>query len=120
MDTDILRMVKRALREVLEEEHAFGYVPLSDRWAGGRLVLQPGGGQKAKEIPVEDFFNKIILLRDRLRVLEQKVNAHPNLSRSEKIDLQQYVTKCYGSLTTFNVLFQDREDWFKGEGGQDS
>ena len=111
----MLRMVKRALREVLEEEHAFGYVPLSDRWRGARVLIQSPVGGPTKEIDVEDFFNKVILIRDRLRVLEQKVNAHPNLSRTDKLDLQQYVTKCYGSLTTFNVLFKDREDWFVGE-----
>ncbi len=119
MDTEGLRLVKRALREVLEEEHAFGYVPMADRWKKGTLILRPSDRTQEKEISVEDFFNKIILIRDRLRVMEQKLNGHPNLSRGEKVELQQYITKCYGTLTTFNILFADREDRFIGESSRD-
>jgi uncharacterized radical SAM superfamily protein len=71
-----------------------------------------------KEVPIDNFFNKIIMLRDRLRVLEQRINAHEVLSDEEKINLQQYITRIYGSLTTFNVLFRNDEDHFVGERGK--
>lgn len=91
-------------------------VPLGDRWGGGMLVLQPADKSlKGKEIPVEDFFHKIVMLRDRLRVLEQNINSNKKLSDEDKVNMQQYVTRCYGSLTTFNVLFRNKEDWFVGE-----
>ena len=91
-------------------------VEISDRWDGGNLIIQPADdGLKAKEIPVDTFFHKIVMTRDRLRVLEAKINAHEKLVDSDKIDLQQYITKIYGSLTTFNVLFKYKEDWFVGE-----
>ena len=80
------------------------------------MVLKPGDEDlKSKEIPVETFFHKIVMLRDRLRVLEQNINSHNKLSDEDKVNLQQYITRCYGSLTTFNVLFDRKEDWFKGE-----
>lgn len=91
-------------------------VPLGDRWLGGQLILQPADKtQKPKELPIEDFFHKIVMLRDRLRVLEQNINSHKILSGEDKINLQQYITRCYGSLTTFNVLFKNKEHWFVGE-----
>jgi hypothetical protein len=91
-------------------------VPLGDRWVGGTMVLQPADKSlKPKEIPVEDFFHKIVMLRDRLRVLEQNINSSKNLSDEEKVNIQQYITRCYGSLTTFNVLFKNKEQWFVGE-----
>lgn len=94
-------------------------VELGDRWEGGTLYLQPEDKSlKPKEIPVENFFHKIVMLRDRLRVMEQKINAHSKMSESEKIELQQYITKIYGSLTTFNVLFKSKKDWFVGESGK--
>lgn len=93
-------------------------VPLGDRWVGGTMLLQPKDTtQKPKEIPVEMFFHKIVMLRDRLRVLEQQINAHKQLGDAEKVNLQQYVTRIYGSLTTFNVLFKNKEQWFVGEKG---
>jgi hypothetical protein len=92
--------------------------PLGDRWKGGVMLLQPADkSQKPKEIPVDVFFHKIVMLRDRLRVLEQQINAHKVLSDEDKVNLQQYVTRIYGSLTTFNVLFKNKEQWFVGEKG---
>lgn len=93
-------------------------VQLGDRWKGGVLLMQPyDKSQKPKEIPIEDFFHKIVMLRDRLRVLEQNINSNKKLSDEEKVNVQQYVTRCYGSLTTFNVLFKNKEQWFIGEKG---
>lgn len=93
-------------------------VPLGERWTGGIMLLQPADKTlKPKEIPIEDFFHKIVMLRDRLRVLEQNVNSNKTLSDEEKANIQQYITRCYGSLTTFNVLFKNKEQWFVGEKG---
>jgi hypothetical protein len=93
-------------------------VPLGEKWEGGSLLLQPKDNNlKPKEIPIEDFFHKIVMLRDRLRVLEQNINSHKKLSDEEKVNIQQYITRCYGSLTTFNVLFKNKEQWFVGEKG---
>lgn len=93
-------------------------VPLGDRWQGGMMLLQPADKtQKPKEVPIEGFFHKVVMLRDRLRVLEQQINAHKQLSDEDKVNLQQYITRIYGSLTTFNVLFRNKEQWFVGEKG---
>lgn len=93
-------------------------VPLGEKWEGGAMLLQPKDKSlKPKEIPVEDFFHKIVMLRDRLRVLEQNINSNKTLSDEEKVNIQQYITRCYGSLTTFNVLFKNKEQWFVGEKG---
>jgi hypothetical protein len=93
-------------------------VPLGDRWQGGKMLLQPADKSlKPKELPIEDFFHKIVMLRDRLRVMEQQINAHKKLSDEEKLNLQQYITRIYGTLTTFNVLFRNKEHWFVGEKG---
>jgi hypothetical protein len=94
------------------------HVPLGDRWLGGMMLLQPADKiQKPKEIPIDVFFHKIVMLRDRLRVLEQQINAHKTLADEDKVNLQQYITRIYGSLTTFNVLFKNKEHWFVGEKG---
>lgn len=91
-------------------------VSLGDRWQKGTLILQPADKTlKPKELPIEDFFHKIVMLRDRLRVLEQQINAHKKLNDEDKVNLQQYITRIYGSLTTFNVLFRNKEHWFVGE-----
>ena len=93
-------------------------VPLGEKWEGGTMLLQPKDKTlKPKEIPVEDYFHKIVMLRDRLRVLEQNINSNKKLSDEEKVNIQQYITRCYGSLTTFNVLFKNKEQWFVGEKG---
>jgi hypothetical protein len=93
-------------------------VPLGDKWHGGSMLLQPADKSlKPKEIPIADFFHKVVMLRDRLRVLEQNINSHKKLSDEEKANIQQYITRCYGSLTTFNVLFKNKEQWFVGDKG---
>ena len=93
-------------------------VPLGDKWKNGMMLLQPADKtQKPKEIPIDVFFHKIVMLRDRLRVLEQNINAHKQLSDEDKVNLQQYITRTYGSLTTFNVLFRNKEHCFVGEKG---
>ena len=93
-------------------------VPLGDRWIKGMMLLQPADKSlKPKEIPIEDFFHKIVMLRDRLRVLEQNINSSKTLTDEEKVNIQQYITRCYGSLTTFNVLFKNKENWFVGDKG---
>jgi hypothetical protein len=115
MDIDTFRKV---LAEVLRDELGLSDVALGGRWHGGELILKPGKeGTAEKRVPIETFFHKVVMLRDKLRVLEQKVNAHPTLTDEDKVQLQQYVTGCYGTLTTFNVLFADaKEDGFHGAG----
>ena len=113
-----LAEVEEALSAILEKHNAIEYnVPLGERWEKGTLVLQPNNGTQPKEMPIETFFHKIVMLRDRLRVLEQNINSHKKLSDAEKVDLQQYITRCYGSLTSFNILFKEKEDYFVGTGG---
>jgi hypothetical protein len=91
-------------------------VPLGDKWHGGMMLLQPADKSlKPKEIPIADFFHKVVMLRDRLRVLEQNINSNKKLSDEDKANIQQYITRCYGSLTTFNVLFKNKEQWFVGD-----
>lgn len=113
MDQDAFRQV---LREVLLDELGVRDVDMGDRWNGGELVLVPGReGTQEKRMPLDVFFKKIVMVRDKLRVLEQKINGHKGLSDEEKVQLQQYITGCYGSLTTFNVLFRSKEDHFTGQ-----
>ena len=92
------------------------HVSLGSKWTGGKLILQPGDTNvSAKEMPIDTFFHKIVMLRDRLRVMEQRINAHKLLTDEDKVDLQQYITRIYGSLTTFNVLFKHQGDQFIGD-----
>ncbi len=111
--------IEKSILKILRLWNGFSeVVPLGDRWQGGTMLLQPKDASlKPKEIPIEAFFHKIVMLRDRIRVLEQQVNAHKKLSDEEKVNLQQYITRIYGSLTTFNVLFKNKEQWFVGEKG---
>ena len=96
-------------------------VEIGNKWTGGTLTLKPGDSSlKSKEVPIDVFFNKIVMLRDRLRVLEQHINSNKKLTEEDKVNLQQYITRCYGSLTTFNVLFKYTTDQFVGDkGGKD-
>ena len=111
--------VEKSLLKILRLwSDASEIVPLGERWMGGTMILQPvDKNQKAKEIPIDIFFHKIVMLRDRLRVMEQQINAHKILSDEEKVNLQQYITRIYGTLTTFNVLFKNKEHWFVGDKG---
>lgn len=113
MDADEFR---RVLRRVIQEELGAKVVDLGARWQGGEVLLKPGKeGTQEKSVPIDAFFHKIVMIRDKLRVLEQKINAHPKLDDAEKVQMQQYVTQCYGTLTTFNVLFADKDDGFVGQ-----
>ena len=109
------RDIKKAVKEAVDELLGLGETRMSGRFEGGTLVIKPGKSDtQEKTIPVDALFHKITMVRDRLRVLEQRINAHAKLSGEDKVELQQYVTRCYGSLTSFNVLFRDRDDWFVG------
>lgn len=113
------RDVKKAVKEAMDELLGLGETRMAGRFEGGTLVIRPGKSEtQEKVIPVDALFHKITMVRDRLRVLEQRINAHAKLSGEDKVELQQYVTRCYGSLTSFNVLFRDREDWFVGSGSR--
>jgi len=108
--------IEEALDTVLERRlHEVQMVPLGNRWTGGTLIMQPADKSlQNKEVPIDTFFHKIVMVRDRMRLIEQKVNSHKGLTEAEKIDMQQYVTAVYGSLTTFNVLFRETHHQFKG------
>ena len=107
--------VEKTLKNILQKwSDVTQVVPSADKWKGGKLILEPGTATQNKEVPIDVFFNKIIMVRDRLRVMEQKINSS-NLDNAEKVELQQYITRCYGSLTTFNVLFKSTSDYFVGE-----
>jgi len=117
VEVETVSEVERSLLKILRQWSGVSeLVPLGDKWLGGSLLLQTADKNlKPKEILIEDFFHKIVMLRDRLRVLEQNINSHKILNNEEKVNLQQYITRCYGSLTTFNVLFKEKEHWFVGD-----
>jgi hypothetical protein len=107
---------EKILKELLEKHNAIQeVVPLGDKWINGKLIIQPSNpALQSKEIPIDVFFHKIVMLRDRLRVLEQNINSHPKLTDEDKVDFQQYITRIYGSLTTFNILFREKDQYFVG------
>lgn len=106
------------LRRVIREETGLTPAAIADKWRGGALVLRPGrAGLQEKELPIDTFFNKVVMIRNRLRTLEQQINA-AELPADIKAKLHGYITGCYGSLTSFNILFADEEDRFVGQGGE--
>ncbi len=115
MDNDL----EATIRRIIREESGLTPVTPAEKWRGGQLVLKPGKpGAQEKAVPIDTFFNKVVMLRNRLRTLEQQVHAS-ELPDDQKLKLQGYITGCYGSLTSFNVLFADEEDRFVGSGGGD-
>jgi hypothetical protein len=118
LPVEILDMTReefvQAIRDALRDDAP--EVPLAPKWEGGTILVKPADpALQAKELPIDALFHKVIMVRDRLRVLEQKMNAHPRLSDAEKVEMQGYVTKCSGSLTSFNLLFRDERDKFVGD-----
>lgn len=111
-----LEQLKSFIIEILDEEFAPRPIPLAKRWAGGTMLLKPDNDTQSKEIPLEVFFKKLLGIRESLRVLEQKINSHSALTPEDRASMQSYLTKCYGSLTTFNILFKDDKDKFVGSG----
>ncbi|MDT0607688.1 hypothetical protein [Croceitalea rosinachiae] len=111
--------VESSLVKILEKwSDTHEKVAIADKWRKGKLVLESGDTTASKEMPIDTFFHKIVMVRDRIRVMEQKINSSKNLDDQEKIDLQQYITRIYGSLTSFNVLFKTKSDHFVGERGK--
>lgn len=117
VDTISFSEVEQSLITILKRwSDASSITPIADKWKGGSLILKPGDANLSdKVIPMDTFFHKIVMVRDRIRVMEQKINGSTNLDDQEKVDLQQYITRIYGSLTTFNVLFKNQSDNFIGE-----
>ena len=116
VDTISFYDVEQSLLTILKKWNGLSEpVAIGDKWKGGNMKLVPGqAGLAHKDVPIDVFFHKIVMLRDRLRVMEQKINAS-NIEEIEKVELQQYITRIYGSLTTFNVLFKSQNDYFVGE-----
>lgn len=113
--------IERALENILDQRlHDIQLVPMAGKWNNGTMILKPNDSSlQPKEVPIETFFHKIVMVRDRLRLIEQKINSHKGLSDEDKVDLQQYITMIYGSLTTFNVLFKETIHQFKGSSGKE-
>ncbi len=116
-EVETVSETERSLLKILRQwAEITEIIPLGDKWLGGTMLLQTADKSlKPKEIPIDIFFHKIVMLRDRLRVMEQNINSHKKLTDEEKVNLQQYITRIYGSLTTFNVLFKNKEHWFVGD-----
>ena len=116
VDTISFYDVEQSLLSILKKWNGIAEpVAIGDKWKGGNMKLVPGqAGLAHKDVPIDVFFHKIVMLRDRLRVMEQKINSS-NIEEIEKVELQQYITRIYGSLTTFNVLFKSQSDYFVGE-----
>ena len=107
------------LRRIIREETGLTPVPIAEKWHGGEMVLRPAkAGLQEKAWPIETFFHKVVMLRNRLRVLEQQING-AEIPEDLKIKLQGYITGCYGTLTSFNILFAEEEDRFRGSSGID-
>lgn len=117
VDTVSLYEVEKSLKNLLKHYSDISeVVPMADKWKGGTMTLSPKDTSlSSKDIPIDTFFHKIVMVRDRVRVMEQKINASKTLDDQDKIDLQQYITRIYGSLTTFNVLFKNASQNFKGD-----
>ena len=119
LDDEDIRRIVHAVRAVLNADQSISG-EITDKWLGGQVVLKPSKeGMQEKVIPIDIFFRKMVGVRDRLRVLEQKINNHPKLNDAERMELHDYITKAYGSLTTFNVLFSEPADRFVGTKGKD-
>lgn len=119
LDEEDIRKIMQAFRAALNADQSVSG-EIADRWAGGQLVMRPGkGGTQEKVVPIEVFFRKVVAVRERLRVLEQRINTHPKLDDTERLALQDYITRAYGSLTTFNLLFADPADRFAGTSGKE-
>jgi hypothetical protein len=119
LDDDDVRKIVQAVRAVLNAEQSVTGA-LAPRFAGGQIVLKPGKpGTQEKVVPIDRFFRKIVAVRDRLRVLEQQINSHPKLDDTDRLHLQEYITRAHGSLTSFNVLFADPADRFTGMKGSE-
>lgn len=113
--------IKALIRQVIKNQNDYlgiKDVEMANKWQGGTVILKPGNPElKSSEISIDMLFKKVISVREKLRVLEQKINNHPKLDDLEKVELQQYVTRCYGSLTTLNIFFRKEEDKFHGQEG---
>ncbi|MCY1045207.1 hypothetical protein OV208_28085 [Corallococcus sp. bb12-1] len=120
VDLEGLNMTREELMDIFREASALSEPPLAAKWEGGTVRLVPGNPElQAKDLPIDNLFHKVTMVRDRLRVLEQKLNAHPKLSEAEKVEMQSYITRVYGSLTSFNVLFKEKTDQFVGSKGDE-
>jgi hypothetical protein len=116
---DVEPVARDDVRAIFHEALGAREVPLAPKWDGGHVQVVPKEGGQAREWPMDALLNRVVVIRDRFRTLEKRIANHPKLEPGEKSDMQGYVTRCYGSLTTFNVLFRDRADQFVGQKGDD-